>query len=368
MRKNKIFVVGLGLIGGSLAKAFHEHSNTTITGFDPDQATCKKALELGVVDTIERSVGEGAAEADLILLAAPVSGIIKLLDELAAITLKPDVIVTDTGSTKKGIRDQARHVLGPEVCYIGGHPMAGSHKSGVMAAKADLFENAFYFITPEKNTPSEQVERLKGWLVPTRAKVMAIDPESHDEVVGVISHFPHIVAAGLVHQLHLNPMNQALDLPRLAAGGFRDITRIASSDPTLWQDIIMNNKAVLIKLFEDWDKVMTHVKDSLLAQDVEAIFQFFQKAKMARDQFPIKKRGVLPPSYDLYLDITDRPNEISRVTGIIGQAGITIININVIELRENVSGVLRIFFQSDKSRDEAMALLKAHHYNTYVDE
>jgi len=368
MKKSKLFVIGLGLIGGSLAKVFREHTNTTIVGFDLVQTTCDRALELGVVETIAPSISKGAEDADLILLAVPVSGIMEIINELATLPLKSNVIITDTGSTKGGIHDQALRVFGSKVCYIGGHPMAGSHKSGVTAARSDLFENTFYFITPPKGTPPEQIDRLKAWLMPTHAKVMLIDPKVHDEVVGVISHFPQIIASGLVHQLHLNPMNEAFDLPRLSAGGFRDITRIASSDPTMWQDIVMNNKAVLIKLFDDWERVMMNMKQSLLAQDADAIYRFFEEAKIIRDQFPIKKSGILSPSYDLYLEITDRPNEISRVTGIIGQAGITIININVIELRGNVSGVLRLFFQSDTSRDEAIELLRAHHYHTYMNE
>jgi len=368
MKKSKIFIIGLGLIGGSLAKVFREHSNTVITGFDSDRITCDKALELGVVEAIEPSISKGAEDADLILLSVPVAGIMEIINELATLSLKSHVIITDTGSTKGRIHDKALRAFGSKVCYIGGHPMAGSHKSGVTAARTDLFENTFYFITPPQDASPEQINRLKAWLLPTRAKVMLIDPKVHDEVVGVISHFPQIIASGLVHHLHLNPMNETFDLPRLSAGGFRDITRIASSDPTMWQDIVMNNKDVLIKLFDDWEHVMMDMKQSILAQDADAIYQFFEKAKMIRDQFPIKKSGILSPSYDLYVEVTDRPNEISRVTGIIGKAGITIININIIELRENASGVLRLFFQSDTSRDESIELLKAHHYRTYMND
>ncbi|GGH78946.1 prephenate dehydrogenase [Pullulanibacillus pueri] len=366
MNKSKVFVIGLGLIGGSLAKALKGNETLYITGFDPKKETMEAALDLGVIDRAEPDIPTGASEADLIILSAPISGILDTLDVLAKVTLKPGVIITDTGSTKRVIRDKANQVLGSEACYIGGHPMAGSHKSGVFASKADLFENAFYFITPEDGEDKAKIRQLEEWLSATRAKMMTIDPETHDQVVGIISHFPHIVASALVHQLNRNPANKELDLPRLAAGGFRDITRIASSDPYLWQDITMHNHDVLLKLFDDWEQVLHTIKQQLVQHDSTSVYSFFEKAKNIRDQFPVKKTGILPPSFDLYLDIPDEPCEISKVTGIIGKANISIININVIELRESVSGVLRLFFQSESARDQAMRLLKDHHYNTYL--
>lgn len=367
MTRKKAFVIGLGLIGGSLAKTLMMKQDVVVTGYDVHEKTVHDAIKLGVIHRGEASIAEGAKDADLILLAAPVRGILLTLEELAAVPMKTDAIVTDVGSAKRLITEKARMTIANKAMFIGGHPMAGSHKSGVWAASGDLFENAFYFLTPEPDTPVEHIKALKDWLSGTRAKVLELDPIAHDRIVGVISHFPHLVAAGLVHHLKAFP-DGGFNVSRLAAGGFRDITRIASSDPALWQDIVSNNRDVLLALFDSWDEVMQGIKERLKMDDQTGIWQFFNEAKTFRDGFPAKQKGAIPASNDLYLDMPDRPGEISRVTGIIGQAGINIINLNVIELRENVAGVLMISFQKPEDRDLALALLSENGYTTYLSD
>lgn len=366
-QKRKVFIIGLGLIGGSLGRAIRRDHDCYITGYDVNSGSLDAAIELGVIDAKEPSIETGAADADFILLASPVSAVLEALDVLGKAKLKQDVLITDAASAKELVCKKAHDVFGDSRIFIGGHPMAGSHKSGISASNVDLFENAFYFLTPDQHVPHGAVEELKNWLKGTRAKFLAIEPKQHDDVVGVLSHFPHIVAAALVHQLK-GFKDEGLNISQFAAGGFRDITRIASSDPNLWKDIVLHNREVLLDLFQSWDQVMLDVRERLTNGDINGIEQFFHEAKVFRDQFPIKQKGAIPSTYDLYVDLSDRPGEIAKVTGIIGDANISITNIQVIEWRETISGVLRISFQTADGRDLAITYLTEKGYKTYLND
>lgn len=362
----KVLVIGLGLIGGSMALAIRQSKKAIIAGYDINKSSIEQAISLGVID-YGTTIDKGAKDADLIILATPVDIIQKILLDLSKLELKPTTIITDVGSTKRHIVNEAKHLFAGRATFIGGHPMAGSHKSGVLASKSHLFENAFYFLTPDETVESEKVTLLKNYLEGTKATFLTINPKQHDEVVGVISHFPHVIASSLVHQLsHFN--SGELNMSRLAAGGFRDITRIASSDPTMWQRICMDNRDVLLHLFDSWDQIMTKMKKALIENNEHAIFSFFKNAKDYRDQIPTKDKGVMPSYYDLYVDVPDYPGIIAKITEIIAKNGISITNIRIIELRENILGVLRISFQTDTARESASKLLQAHNYKTFVDE
>ena len=346
-------MIGLGLIGGSLALCVKgQHQDCQITGYDLNGEQGKLAIMLGVVDHLVESIEEGAKDADLILITTPVQATEKILDQLAHITLKHNVIISDAGSTKSTIVESAKKLASKGVTFIGGHPMAGSHKSGVSAAKALLFENAFYLLTPDKHIEEEKITVLKEWLKGTKAKFITISPQEHDFLTGVISHFPHIIAASLVHQTEKTSQEQNL-ITRLAAGGFRDITRIASSSPTMWRDILLNNKAVLLKLLKDWQQEMEDVAIMLEHQDEEEIYQYFAKAKKFRDELPQKQMGAIPAFYDLFVDVPDYPGVISEVTGYLAKEEISITNIQIRETREDIIGVLVISFQTEDDRTRA---------------
>ncbi|MFC7391576.1 prephenate dehydrogenase [Scopulibacillus cellulosilyticus] len=367
MVKKKVFIIGLGLIGGSVAQAIRKAHDVQIIGYDSRVESLIEARSLGVIDEYVTELSKGAKDADLIIISVPVNSILEVIEELASLELKRDVLITDTGSTKRKVMEKAQACLSDRYVFIGGHPMAGSHKSGVQASKPDLFENAFYFIVANEKAQPEQVDELKNWLKGTRAKFMTVDPAQHDKSVGLISHFPHIIASGLVHHLK-KYSGKGLNLRRLAAGGFRDITRIASSDPIMWQDIISDNRDMMLALFQSWSDEMAKIKEMLLDNDKEKIKAFFADAKTFRDGFPQKEKGAIPGIYDLYVDVADQPGAISDVTRIIGEHSINLININVIEIRENIFGVLRLTFQTSKQRDQAKEILEKNQYKTYLDD
>ncbi|CEG27651.1 prephenate dehydrogenase [Bacillus sp. B-jedd] len=359
--KGKVFIIGLGLIGGSIALCIKKaHSDSSVTGFDIKPRQAELAKLLGVIDEIAETINDGARDADLIIISAPVRETARILNELSSCDLNDSVIISDTGSTKNEIARLAAPLVNKGISFIGGHPMAGSHKSGVTAARDLLFENAFYILTPDKSEKAENIVMLKEWLKGTNARFLELPPEEHDYLAGVISHFPHIIAASIVHQTEKLSGEYQL-LPRLAAGGFRDITRIASSSPKMWRDILLHNKDVLLDLLSMWQKEMGYVKELLEQSDETAVEAYFSEAKKFRDGLPANKKGAIPAFYDLFVEVPDYPGVISEVTGYLALEKISITNIRIIETREEIYGALAISFQTSEDRDRAEKCI-----NTYT--
>lgn len=286
MYEKKILIIGLGLIGGSIGRAVkEEHPSTFIIGYDVDHEQATLAKSCGVIDCYVSDLKGKTDQADVIIIATPVSKTEEIMDFLIKnCTLKKDVIITDVGSTKQAIINKATH-FPEDVTFIGGHPLAGSDKSGVNAASAHLFENAYYVLITSKPDDANKVETLKQVLSGTRATFITMTAEEHDRIAGVISHFPHIIAASLVHLLS-ERNNEQVDMRHLAAGGFRDITRIASSNPQMWHDILLQNRSVLIDLMEEWQKEMEDVKTMIQNSDSAQIHHYFKTAKQYRDDMP----------------------------------------------------------------------------------
>lgn len=358
--QGRVFVIGLGLIGGSLALSIKRaNKEAYIIGFDVNERQRILAKMLGVVDETVNEICTGAQQADLIIIATPVNVAEEIIQNLSEMKLRTDVIITDAGSTKAKIVEVANCLTEKGVTFIGGHPMAGSHKSGVTAAKEFLFENAFYLLTPGEGVKQERIDTLKNWLEGTKAKFLIVTPEEHDFMTGVISHFPHVIAASLVHQAERSSRTQNL-VTRLAAGGFRDVTRIASSSPEMWRDILIHNKPVLLGIFQEWIEEMEHVTTMLKNDNAEAIYQYFLTAKQYRDEMPITEKGAIPAFYDLFVDIPDYPGVISEITGYLAKERISLTNIRIRETREEVYGVLVISFQTEEDRKRAEKCIGAY--------
>lgn len=352
------------MIGGSLALAIKKgHAHATVVGYDINKENCRLAKKLGVIDETSETIASGASDADLIIIATPVNKTIEIIFQLANCPLKETVIISDVGSTKRKIVQAAQILKEKNITFIGGHPMAGSHKSGIIAAKERLFENAFYLLTPMEGECSEKIAQLKNWLVGTNAKFLNISPEEHDYITGVISHFPHVIAASLVHQAK-QANNGGNLVNRLAAGGFRDITRIASSSPEMWRDILLHNKEVLLQLLSEWRSEMEYVEELLNNEDGAGVYEYFSQAKSLRDQLPSKEKGAIHGFYDLFVDIPDYPGVISEVIGYLAIEEISITNIRILETREDIYGVLVISFQTDEDRARAEKCIQ--HYTSFT--
>ncbi|MCP2036356.1 prephenate dehydrogenase [Planomicrobium sp. HSC-17F08] len=358
----QVLIIGLGLIGGSLAKALQRHEGVHVAGYDADPHTARKAFKMGIIHSSPPSLERAAAEADVIVFATPVGTTIKLMEQSKFWDLKKEVILTDTGSTKHQIMESAK---GLGHTFIGGHPMVGSHKSGVEAAKEVLFENAFYILTPLENTSEESIAFLKELLSVTKAKVEVLKADEHDYMTAIVSHFPHLIAASLVHQL---AKEEEYPFARqLAAGGFRDITRIASSNPEMWRDITTQNNGMIVQQLSNWMDEMEQLRDLLVRNEPEPIQEYFQRAKSVRDELPIAGHGAMYSVYDLYIDIPDVPGSISELTGYLAEEQISIVNLRILETREDVFGILVISFQTPEDRERAKECIsKRTAYDTYI--
>lgn len=363
----QVAVLGVGLIGGSLSLALKKHENVFITGFDINEENLEMAVSLGVIDRGTTHLAEAVVNADYIFLSAPVETLFELISFLRYTPLKQGVVICDTGSTKKTVLEMARGLEKKGAYFIGGHPMAGSHQSGVEASNDRLYENAFFVLTPAEGVPDEAVEGLKKLLSPTQAKIVVMKPDFHDQVVGAISHFPHVIASSLVNMV--SGYNGDSDWYRLmAAGGFRDITRIASSNPRMWRDILLNNRKVLLEIYQDWQKTLGEVMTYIEQAEGDKIEAFFARGRAFRNQIPERQQGAIPPSYDLYVDIPDHPGSIGQVTTLLGQHMINIRNLQILEIREEIQGVLRIAFRTLEDMEKAIKVLEENGYKVFQRE
>ncbi|CAM3775376.1 prephenate dehydrogenase [Cohnella lubricantis] len=360
----KIAICGVGLIGGSLALCLKGKPGYRVVGHEIREESAAKCAELGVVDEATTSLAEAAADADYIFLCVPVGRLNDYIDELSRLPLKPGCVMTDVGSTKASIVEHAAQLALKGTTFIGGHPMAGSERSGVEAASADLFENAYYVLTPTEDAPAEAVQALEKLLRWTRAKIITTDAARHDRIVGAISHLPHMIAVALVNQIA--GYNESSDLYRsLAAGGFRDITRIASSDPIVWRDILVNNRQVLLELLSDWRREMDEFTRLLESEDGEGVAERFKQANDFRNRLPERRKGMITSLYECYVNVPDQPGVIGRIAAELGQARINLSNLHIIESREDVPGVLRLSFRRQDDLDRAVALIRSMDYIVY---
>ncbi len=284
---NKLVVVGIGLIGGSLAAALKQRSGAReVIGIARRQETCDEALALAVVDRAFTSLEDVAAElgaGDVIFVAVPT---LAVEDTLRAIhsCVSPDVTVTDGASVKGSVVKAAEQVWGfvpPQLVL--GHPIAGSEKSGVAAASAELYDHHRVILTPQSDTCPVHLERIRGMWQLVGAEVLEMPVDEHDEVLAATSHLPHVIAYSLVDTLAHDAENE--NIFRYAAGGFRDFTRIASSDPVMWHDIMRANKDSVLGAIDLFSQNLNSLRDSIEREDSEHMLGVFTRAKLARDRF-----------------------------------------------------------------------------------
>ncbi|RKP57042.1 prephenate dehydrogenase [Cohnella endophytica] len=364
-KRTKIAIFGVGLIGGSLALCFKGKPGVEVVGHSINVASTEKYVARGVVDWATTSIEEAAMDADFLFLCVPVGNLENYVEELSKLPLKPGCIITDVGSTKASVVKHADKLSLQGAVFIGGHPMAGSERSGVEAASLLLLENAFYVLTPTENTPADAVTKLERLLKWTRAHIVKTDAVQHDDIVGAISHLPHVIAVALVNQVAgYNESNELYR--RLAAGGFRDITRIASSDPLIWRDILVNNREVMLKLIREWQGEMDRFAELLEQGDGEGVAEQFRRAGAFRSQLPERRKGMITSLHECYVDVPDHPGIIGKIATELGQAKINLSNLQIIESREDVPGVMRLSFQQSEDLDRATELLKTLGYDVHM--
>lgn len=329
-----------------------------VVGFGSREATLKAAFDRGAIDTYASDPAAAVGEADLVVLAAPVRSIPDLFSAIAP-ALKKSAIVTDVGSTKADITAEAEKRLPPHARFVGSHPMAGSEQSGIAAADAALYEQAVVVITPSRSSDESALTAVKNLWITTGAIPVTLDAVQHDRIVASISHLPHVVAAALVNTVAARAERDARTWD-LAAGGFRDTTRIASSQSAIWRDICLANRDAILPVLDELRTELLAIRESIDRRDAERIERFFAQASTERERIPPKGRALLPSLFDLYVELPDRPAAIAEVTSVPGAAGINIVDIEIARVRETSAiAPLRLFFQSEEDREKARHALSA---------
>ena len=280
---DKLAVVGVGLIGGSLALALKEAGAVGhVVGIGRGLPNLETALKLGVVDSFTRDLAEGVTDADVIFLATPVQAIGEVAEQ-AMPHLKAGAIITDGGSVKQAVIDAVEPHLRDDIHFVPGHPIAGTENSGAEAAFATLYRDRRCILTPTANTSPEALDYMRRMWQLVGSQVVIMDVEKHDRVLAAISHLPHMVAYALVNAVgSYDRYNE--NILEYSAGGFRDFTRIASSDPTMWRDIAMTNREALIEMMEQFETFFAELKEDIAIGSGERLFEFFRRSKESRDE------------------------------------------------------------------------------------
>lgn len=352
-----IYIAGLGLIGASMALGIkRDHPDYKILGYNRSQASRDIALEWGIIDRGTDDFASFAPLADVIILTLPIKQTIAFIQELAGLNLKEGVIISDAGSTKAAIVEVAEEYLaGKSVRFVGAHPMAGSHKTGAASADVNLFENAYYIFTPSSLTSPDTLEEMKDLLSGLHARFIEIDAKEHDRVTSQISHFPHILASGLMEQTAVYARDHEMTR-RFAAGGFRDMTRIAESEPGMWTSILLSNRETILERIEDFKDRLDEIGQAISKGEEERIWNFFNQAREQRQAMEIHKRGGVDSSYDLYVDVPDEEDVILRILELLRGTSLVNIHINE-ENREDVHGILQISFKNAQDMERAERLI-----------
>lgn len=352
---SKITIYSVGLLGGSLGLALKNSGfQGKITGLSSTKSI-ETALKLGCIDEgySYNELQKVIADTDLLILCSPINAIIKIIEQLRSINLPQGLTITDVGSTKQQIMTAAQ-MLPAHVHYIGGHPMAGSEKSGPGASDPYLFQNAIYVLTPANGTPSVTEHSFAGFLEKfLRCRTLFLSSETHDRIAATVSHVPHLLAVALVC-LAQKMENAIPGTLTLAAGGFRDMTRIASAPYDMWHDILFTNKNAVNNLLDSYIEILHEIKDNLRDDSLRSCFE---QAAVTRAEIPSNSKGFIKKMSEVLVLAKDQPGFIASLSSILAQNDINIKDIEVVKVREGEGGTIRLAFENQEVAGNAISLL-----------
>ncbi|WFL78321.1 prephenate/arogenate dehydrogenase family protein [Altererythrobacter arenosus] len=290
MSIDRVAIIGLGLLGGSIGRAVAQHAPAIATsGYDADPAVRAKARELGLVATISNTAADAVRDADLVVLCVPVGAMAAAARDIAE-ALPPQAIVSDVGSSKQSVLDDLRAAL-PGHAVIPAHPVAGTEQSGPEAGFASLFENRWCILTPPEGADEAAVETLSEFWRKLGARIEIMDAEHHDLVLAVTSHIPHLIAYTIVGTASdLEEVTRG-EVIKYSAGGFRDFTRIAASDPTMWRDVFLNNKSAVLEMLGRFTEDLTALQRAIRSGDGDKLHDLFSRTRAIR-------RGIIEEGQD----------------------------------------------------------------------
>ncbi|MBZ4666203.1 prephenate dehydrogenase [Mahella sp.] len=361
-------VVGLGLIGGSIARALRYKCDIPyIIGIDKNADYIRAALEDNVISdgmVVDNSNISASIDADIVFICTPVPSV-KAMASAIIPHVKKGCIITDTASVKAPIMHDIETILHDDIIFIGGHPMAGTEKSGYHAGNSRLLENAYYILTPPSVCDDEALDKLSRIIRSIGAIPLVMDADTHDEVVAVVSHLPHVLASSLIH--FTKEQHNAEHMKMLAAGAFRDMTRIAASNPYMWREICMANASAVKRSIDDFIAVLSRFANMLDDKDAESILSYFIDAKQWRSDMPIVSKSYVYPTFDIIVDVDDKPGIIGEIATLLGQHSLNIKNIGILNSREDTSGALKISFGNKETQRAAVNILQSHDYKVFAD-
>lgn len=363
MKINSVTVIGLGLIGGSLAKALWERTDINIIkAVDISSESINQAVSEGYISKGYTELNDDVYESDLIFICTPLKKAIEYISKLSD-RVSDNCIITDVASTKSEIVNFVNSMDKP-LRFVGGHPMAGTEKSGFAASLSHLFENAYYVLTPAISTKEQDIDIMSELIKKIGGIPIITNADEHDFVAATISHVPHIIATALVNLVGKSECSDG-KMQTLAAGGFKDITRIASSSPEMWENVVLSNKHKIGGVLDSFVETLYELRQYIDNDDTNSINTYFRNAKALRDSLPDNRKGLLISQYEIIVDVIDKPGIIGEIATILGSNGVNIKNINVSNSREFEQGCLRITLPDSDSVKDAVALLAEQGYKVY---
>jgi prephenate dehydrogenase len=348
-----LHIVGLGLIGASVAGALKD-TPYKVTGWDHSEQIRAKALDRELVDDLH-SPDSYPESVSGVLLAVPVPEMSSVVDDMLKNSVKPR-FVTDVGSTKQQVCDEMNRLLPDDVPFIGAHPMAGSEESGLSASDPILFENAICVITPTEPNQRHLLDVIQLWET-IGAHVLEMTPSEHDRSVAYVSHLPHINAAGLLHGARTVPDHESNVLP-LAAGGFRDTTRVAEGAPDLWRDILQTNQDQILDAIDNFIDNLQDARTMIDESSWDELTNWLESAKSVRDQIPEKTKGLIGSIFELKILAPDKPGILAHITTTLAEASINISDIEVLRVREGERGSIKLGFRRQEELSKARNVLQ----------
>lgn len=357
----RVAIVGTGLVGASLGMALSRVAEVEqIVGFDRDPKELATALARGAVSVAANSAAEAVRDADVVVVAVPVSSVASVVAELSD-HLADGAIITDVSSVKRNVVEAMQRAVRPGVHVIGGHPMAGSAETGAAHASAELFVGATYLLTPTTHTDPDAYQRLHGLVAAVGARVLAVSPERHDLLVAVISHLPQLAASTLMNLAAERARDEHAGLLLLAAGGFRDATRVAASNPDLWLDVCAENRDAIVAVLDDYRARVGALREALATADDQGLRDLLASARDARRALP-GKETVTGQLIELSFPIPDRPGVLAEVTTTVGGVGVNIEDLGIEHSPEGGRGRLRLAILGPKNAATARDALEALGY------
>lgn len=348
----RIAVLGVGLIGGSIGLAARRRLEAEVVGYDPDPATLERALGAGAMDRAAGSVAAACEGADAVFCAAPVAGLAALAGEALAAASGPDTVVTDVGSTKRGIVA----ALGADERFIGGHPLAGAETAGVGNARAELFEGARWYLTPTERSSGLLYDRLQRLVTGLGARPQAIEPEAHDRLMATISHLPHVVANTLVAEAAAELTRDSERMPEVGPS-FRDTTRVAGANPAIWTDIFTSNGDAVAEAVEAVARRLDEAAALIRSGDRDAVAAWHAAAGEDRRHL-LEAELEAGPLRELRIVVANKPGTIAQLALTLSEAGVNIEDMTLHPAPDMSSGAVTLWVSGDAGAARAQELVR----------